>query len=408
LNRKNGGGGVSASNPGSNNNTGRNTPEKDITLKQPSTDEHAALQSAEKPPLHPKEEVATPPVKPKRKELKEYVTQMRDMHRIIEQLRVEARNNENSAGARLEEKVRAKMTREHEAKIQAEANIYLQQLEDGSAKARKLAEEKKAEIVRLKGRLKEFDDAVEQRARARAEGEEKRRLKVEQAEESIRLRKANEEESARRKAAEIQRLQDEEDCKQRADEEAAERKALKEAKQRDMEQENEAARQRAEDAAIIREAEEEAARKSKEEEKLKEEEDKALAQKQLSYNTQELKQEHDSNTDEKVAGSASESLKNTEDINEESPEGVKVEQHDDASQCWEECLDENGAVYFYNTLTEESVWDAPENYKPLSVGQEASVGAVGGWLRMEDNSGEVYWVNEETGETEWGDVPPQN
>ena len=394
MNRKNGGGGVSASNPGSNNNTGRNTPEKDITLKQQSTDEHAALKSAEKPPLHPKEEVATPPVKPKRKELKEYVTQMRDMHRIIEQLRVEARNNENSAGARLEEKVREKMTREHEAKIQAEANIYLQQLEDGSAKARKLAEEKKAEMVRLKGRLKEFDDAVEQRARARVEGEEKRRLKVEQAEESMRLRKANEEESARRQAAEIQRLQDEEDCKQRADEEAAERKAF--------------ARQRAEDAAIIREAEEEAARKSKEEEKLKEEEDKALAKKQMSYNTQELKQEHDSNTDEKVAGSASESLKNTEDINEESPEGVKVEQHDDASQCWEECLDENGAVYFYNTLTEESVWDAPENYKPLSVGQEASVGAVGGWLRMEDNSGEVYWVNEETGETEWGDVPPQN
>mmetsp|Transcript_12181 Transcript_12181/g.22575 ORF Transcript_12181/g.22575 Transcript_12181/m.22575 type:complete len:418 (-) Transcript_12181:283-1536(-) len=393
------------------------------------------------------EEATGTPVK-KRKDLKEYVTKMRDMHRVIEKLRLEARGHKNSAGARREQKMRNEVAKEHEDKIQAEISVYQKELESGSAGARKEAADKRAEVDKLKSQMEEFKAAAKRRDEARATGEERRKREQQQAEKERQQRQEGAEEFARLRAEEAQKHADEEAAaKKKAEEEeqlALEKKKAEEdtaALVKDQAEEDarlekirleevEAERQRAEDAAIIREAEEEAAKKLREEE---ERERLVVSEDKVGEEHVDDVQDEDKAKDEDDVlkeGTIVEGETTVEDdkadidimqqafgeVNGVDQNEVQHDENDDVALCWEECLDDNGEIFYFNTQTEESVWDAPEKYKPLPSNEveEAGAGAgagaggdeINGWVRMEDNSGEVYWVNEDTGETEWGATPP--
>eukprot|EP00603_Paraphysomonas_imperforata_P003146 CAMPEP_0114427716 /NCGR_PEP_ID=MMETSP0103-20121206/8514_1 /TAXON_ID=37642 ORGANISM="Paraphysomonas imperforata, Strain PA2" /NCGR_SAMPLE_ID=MMETSP0103 /ASSEMBLY_ACC=CAM_ASM_000201 /LENGTH=830 /DNA_ID=CAMNT_0001596831 /DNA_START=220 /DNA_END=2716 /DNA_ORIENTATION=- len=415
-----GGGGGGGSNQGSNNNTGRTTPEKDAMSRSVMVDSSDSP-GADLASARLSEEATGTPVK-KRKDLKEYVTKMRDMHRVIEKLRLE------------DEAIRTQQVQK--------------ELESGSAGARKEAADKRAEVDKLKSQMEEFKAAAKRRDEARATGEERRKREQQQAEKERQQRQEGAEEFARLRAEEAQKHADEEAAaKKKAEEEeqlALEKKKAEEdtaALVKDQAEEDarlekirleevEAERQRAEDAAIIREAEEEAAKKLREEE---ERERLVVSEDKVGEEHVDDVQDEDKAKDEDDVlkeGTIVEGETTVEDdkadidimqqafgeVNGVDQNEVQHDENDDVALCWEECLDDNGEIFYFNTQTEESVWDAPEKYKPLPSNEveEAGAGAgagaggdeINGWVRMEDNSGEVYWVNEDTGETEWGATPP--
>lgn len=68
---------------------------------------------------------------------------------------------------------------------------------------------------------------------------------------------------------------------------------------------------------------------------------------------------------------------------------------------WIESVDQqSGDTYYYNDETGESSWDPPPGFE---VGGVAPQGAMtGGWVTLVDEgSGQNYYFNEQTGETQW-------
>ena len=72
---------------------------------------------------------------------------------------------------------------------------------------------------------------------------------------------------------------------------------------------------------------------------------------------------------------------------------------------WAEQMDQaSGDIFYYNDETGESSWDPPPGFQ---VGGAAPPGAMpGGWVALVDEaSGETFYVNEQTGQSQW--EPPQ-
>jgi hypothetical protein len=97
---------------------------------------------------------------------------------------------------------------------------------------------------------------------------------------------------------------------------------------------------------------------------------------------------------------------------------------------WSAFYDAEGRIYYYNSVTEESLWDPPEAFNPPPPIEEEDVpeannvgeseqedaeeemadtgqanddaGAVQGtWEAYKDDQGREYYFNAETGETQW-------
>ena len=78
---------------------------------------------------------------------------------------------------------------------------------------------------------------------------------------------------------------------------------------------------------------------------------------------------------------------------------------------WEECVDAEGRTFFYNDRTGESTWDDPRNNPALMLtagesneddgGGALALSSPGEWEEVVDADGAVYYYNSETGETNW-------
>ena len=79
---------------------------------------------------------------------------------------------------------------------------------------------------------------------------------------------------------------------------------------------------------------------------------------------------------------------------------------------WEECVDAEGRTFFYNDRTGESTWDDPRNNPSLMLmsgggdGRDDDGGAMvlssaGEWEEVVDADGAIYYYNSETGVTSW-------
>lgn len=62
---------------------------------------------------------------------------------------------------------------------------------------------------------------------------------------------------------------------------------------------------------------------------------------------------------------------------------------------WKQGADERGRNYFYNYVTGETSWDAPEDWKGPVTDM---------WMRQTDEKGNVYYYNMKSGESQW--LPP--
>ena len=83
---------------------------------------------------------------------------------------------------------------------------------------------------------------------------------------------------------------------------------------------------------------------------------------------------------------------------------------------WEQCTDENGQTYYYNTVTAESQWELPVRglntkiklLKAVSFQNEARSSTASeipslpdNWETCHDQDGNVYYYNSNTGESQW-------
>ncbi|VEU19408.1 DEKNAAC100514 [Brettanomyces naardenensis] len=67
---------------------------------------------------------------------------------------------------------------------------------------------------------------------------------------------------------------------------------------------------------------------------------------------------------------------------------------------WEELVDDEGRVYYYNSKTEETQWGRPEDFTSEDSKIDKLL-AKGQWSRFVTDEGEVYYFNEKTEESVW-------
>jgi hypothetical protein len=76
---------------------------------------------------------------------------------------------------------------------------------------------------------------------------------------------------------------------------------------------------------------------------------------------------------------------------------------------WVEMIS-NGSIYYYNTLTGQSVWDRPDDFDGTIPeddllgdlpGQDDTPVTQGDWTQLQDDGGNYYWYNEVTGQSAW-------
>ena len=86
---------------------------------------------------------------------------------------------------------------------------------------------------------------------------------------------------------------------------------------------------------------------------------------------------------------------------------------------WEECIDDDGKTFYYNTITGESVWDRPEGAGVTIIDDGTIVSSLEGgaldqnsivtmpsisgdmWERCEDDDGKLFYYNPRTEESQW-------
>jgi len=69
---------------------------------------------------------------------------------------------------------------------------------------------------------------------------------------------------------------------------------------------------------------------------------------------------------------------------------------------WEEVHDENGSLYYYNSLSGETSWNKPSDFpNRLEASSSSSQPLPQNWKEITDENGSIYYYNEVTFETSW-------
>eukprot|EP00824_Muranothrix_gubernata_P014555 TRINITY_DN3018_c0_g1_i4.p1 TRINITY_DN3018_c0_g1~~TRINITY_DN3018_c0_g1_i4.p1 ORF type:complete len:533 (-),score=135.55 TRINITY_DN3018_c0_g1_i4:1-1599(-) len=78
------------------------------------------------------------------------------------------------------------------------------------------------------------------------------------------------------------------------------------------------------------------------------------------------------------------------------PQVAAPEEENDFRSAWEETTDDNGEVFFFNLLTEESVWDLPPGHS-LATSRPTPPG----WEKGTTEDGRIFYVNLTTKRSQW-------
>ena len=69
------------------------------------------------------------------------------------------------------------------------------------------------------------------------------------------------------------------------------------------------------------------------------------------------------------------------------------------AEAWEEVFDDEGSMYYFNTVTGETSWELPSPTPQHA--QDGSGVAANGWEEAYDDDGNLYFYQPATGETAW-------
>ena len=72
-------------------------------------------------------------------------------------------------------------------------------------------------------------------------------------------------------------------------------------------------------------------------------------------------------------------------------------------QNWAKIFTDKGEPYYWNSVTEETSWDAPNPDSDTDVSTDTEAGAE--WSERTDDKNNTYYWNKDTGETSWT-LPP--
>jgi hypothetical protein len=78
-----------------------------------------------------------------------------------------------------------------------------------------------------------------------------------------------------------------------------------------------------------------------------------------------------------------------------------------AEECWFECTDENGEVYYENLLSGATSWELPPGARLVPAPSSPFLAAgPDAWFELSNERGDRWFENLQSGETSW--TLPQN
>lgn len=355
-------------------------------VRKTAVDDSGDGQLSDKQPASARSDAA-----PHRAALKEYVVKMRAMHATIEQLRLAARKNRDSFGMQLEKRVHQQVQKEFADELLAQTRRLENKRAEEHSKFTAESEHKIQESQALQAQIREFEEASAQRSKAIADFAQRREQR----------RKEDRRRGEEEQRLLTQRRRQEAEARSKALAEAEERKRVEEAQQQQAQQaalqaqlDAEAERRRLKSQEVARikaEKQQESRRRAEEASKLKAEARKATLQKLESDDesrrkliektistagsskslTSPNKVESKSRKEEVVKKKATDDDNSSIEKSKEEKsvrfkaEDTHVNADDLADHMWQECVDASGRTYYYNALTEESVWEAPKYFQRL-------------------------------------------
>jgi len=134
--------------------------------------------------------------------------------------------------------------------------------------------------------------------------------------------------------------------------------------------------------------------------------------------------EDDTNNEDVIMEDADESSdkEETTAVDHDESQNATTTTTDEKKNAWEQVTDEQGNVYYYNSQTEVTQWEKPEDFdKTADTAVAVSAAANGdgeaeveapaengdtaiannGWEMFQDDDGNVYYFNNQTEETQW-------